>query len=122
MSDVPLREYLETMFAAQQRELDAKHQAMEAAVRLAREEVGRRLGELNQLRSEVIDDRDQFVSKMQFEPMMRERDAWRESVTERINAINDRITRIETKGATWTVAIGLFFVLLQIALMIFMRK
>lgn len=110
------------MFAAQQRELDAKHQAMESAVRLAREEVGRRLGELNQLRSEVIDDRDQFVSKLQFEPMMRERDAWRESVTERINTINDRITRIETKGNTWTVAIGLFFVLLQIALMVFMRK
>jgi len=122
MSDVPLREYLETMFTAQQRELDAKHQAMESAVRLAREEVGRRLGELNQLRSEVIDDRDQFVSKLQFEPMMRERDAWRESVTERINTINDRITRIETKGNTWTVAIGLFFVLLQIALMVFMRK
>ena len=122
MSDVPLREYLETMFTAQQRELDAKHQAMESAVRLAREEVGRRLGELNQLRSEVIDDRDQFVSKLQFEPMMRERDAWRESVTERINTINDRITRIETKGNTWTVAIGLFFVMLQIALMVFMRK
>src|SRR6185436_11610 len=122
MSDVPLREYLETMFTAQQRELDAKHQAMESAVRLAREEVGRRLGELNQLRSEVIDDRDQFVSKLQFEPMMRERDAWRESVTERVNTINDRITRIETKGNTWTVAIGLFFVLLQIALMVFMRK
>lgn len=122
MSDVSLREYLETMFDAQRRELDAKHQAMEAAVRLAREEVGRRLGELNQLRSEVIDDRDQFVSKLQFEPMMRERDAWRESVTERINTINDRITRIETKGNTWTVAIGLFFVLLQIALMVFMRK
>jgi len=110
------------MFTAQQRELDAKHQAMESAVRLAREEVGRRLGELNQLRSEVIDDRDQFVSKMQFEPMMRERDAWRESVADRLNAINDRITKIETKGATWTVAIGLFFVLLQIALMVFMRK
>jgi hypothetical protein len=111
MSDVPLREYLEIMFTAHQRELDAKHEAMESALRLAREDVSRRLNELNQLRKEVIDDRDQYVSKLQFEPMMRE-----------INTINDRITRIETKGATWTVAIGLFFVLLQIALMVFMRK
>ncbi len=122
MSDVPLKEYLESMFSAQQRELNVKHEAMSSAIELAREEVDRRLGELNQLRREVIDDREQFVSKLQFDPMMKERDAWRDAIGERINLLGDRLTRIETKGHTWTVAIGMFFVVLQIALMIFMRK
>ncbi len=121
MSDVPLREYFETIIAANQRELAAKHLSMEASMLVARDEVARRLTELNQLRSEVIDDRDQFVSKNEFEPAMRERDQWREVVADRLNAVSDRITRIETKGNTWTVAIGIFFVLLQIALMIVLR-
>ena len=122
MSDVPLREYLETMFAAQQREIDAKHRSMADALLLAREDVARRLAELNELRHDVVEDRAQFVSKLQFDPMMQERDAWRNSITERLNAINDRITKIETRGNTWTVAIGLFFIVLQIALMFLLHK
>src|SRR6185436_13089221 len=122
MSDVPLREYLENMFAAQQREIDAKHRSMADALLLAREDVARRLAELNELRHDVVEDRAQFVSKLQFDPMMQERDAWRNSITERLNAINDRITKIETRGNTWTVAIGLFFIVLQIALMFLLHK
>jgi hypothetical protein len=196
---VPLREYLErvidghmrevqgkigaveTLIHGHQREWAGKQIAMEAAVLLAREDVSRRLTELNQLRREVIEDRDQFVSKHQFEPMMRERDSWREGVSDRITKVethhtgwtqdvdrrladlnklreevvedreqfvsknyfdpmmrernawrdaisdrlninSDRITRIETKGNTWTVAVGVFFVVLQIALQLFLRK
>ena len=122
MSDISMREYLETLIAAHRREIDVKSEATESAILLAREEVARRLGELNQLRSEVVSDREQFVSKLQFEPMMQERDAWRSDITEKLVAINDRITRIETRGSTWTLAIGLFFVVLQIALMFLLRK
>lgn len=122
MSDVSMREYLETLIAAHRRELDVRSAATESAILLAREEVARRLGELNQLRSEVISDREQFVSKLQFEPMMQERDAWRSDMTDKLTAINERITKIETRGSTWTLAIGLFFVVLQIALMFLLRK
>ena len=115
MSDVSLKEYLENMIASHHRETQVKHDAMELALRLAREEIARRLTDLNQLRSEVIEDRDQFVTKVEFDPMMRERDAWRES-------ISDRVTKIETRGNTWTVAIGLFFVVLQIALTVFLKR
>jgi len=54
--------------------------------------------------------------------MMQERDAWRSDVTEKITAINERITKIETRGSTWTLAIGLFFVVLQIAITFLLRK
>jgi len=117
-----MREYLETLIAAHRREIDVKNQASETAVLLAREEISRRLGELNQLRAEVMADRDQFVSKLQFEPMMQERDAWRSDMSDKLTAINERITKIETRGSTWTLAIGLFFVVLQIALMFLLRK
>jgi len=122
MSDVSMREYLETLISAHRRELDVRSAATESAILLAREEVARRLGELNQLRSEVVSDREQFVSKLQFEPMMQERDAWRGDITEKLTSINERITKIETRGSTWTLAIGLFFVVLQIALMFLLRK
>ena len=113
--NVPLKDYLERIIAGHERELTVRLTAMETALALARDDVARRLADLNQLRKEVIEDRDQFVTKAQFEPMMRERDSWRE-------AVSDRITKIETRGNTWTVAIGLFFVVLQIGLMIFLRK
>jgi hypothetical protein len=117
-----MREYLETLIAAHRREIDVKNESTQTAVLLAKEEVYRRLGELNQLRSEVISDREQFVSKLQFEPMMQERDAWRSDMTDKLTAINERIAKIEARGSTWTLAIGLFFVVLQIALMFLLRK
>ncbi len=112
---VSLREYIEKIIAGHERELAVRLSAMEAALALARDDVARRLADLNQLRREVIEDRDQFVPKNQFEPMMRERDSWRDG-------ISDRVTKIETKGNTWTVAIGVFFVIVQIAMMILFRN
>ena len=112
---VTIKQYMESLFNNHKRETDLQFEAMHKAVQLAREEDERRFHELNKLRDEVTTDREQFVTKLQFDPMMKERDAWRE-------VISASVTEIKTRGNTWTVAIGLFFVVLQIALMVFLRK
>ena len=46
--------------------------AMAEAIRVARSEMDRRLGELNQLRKEVTDDRSELVQKQAYEPAQKE--------------------------------------------------
>lgn len=98
---VDLREYLEKV-------IDMKFGAMEEALRLARVDVDRRLAELNQLRSEVTQDRGQFVLKdIHY--------TWKETVEKRLSAI-------ETRAITWTAAIGLFFVVVGLVMKFWTTK
>ncbi len=94
---VPLREYFEV-----------KLNAMDHAVLLARTEMDRRLAELNELRKQVIDDRGQFVLNAAYDITEKERSTWRD-------AVNTRLTSIETRSVTWTSALGMFFLILQLA-------
>jgi hypothetical protein len=112
---VYLKEYVEKLLAGHERELVLRMKAMERALDLARDEVSRRLGELNQLRGEVISDREQFVMKTIYQTHWSDLTAWREAVSE-------RITKIETRGVTWMAAIGLFSIIVNIALSIYFRK
>ena len=56
-----LKEHIETRLAS-----------MAQAITVARTEMDRRLGELNQLRKEVTDDRSELVQKQAYEPALKE--------------------------------------------------
>jgi hypothetical protein len=69
----------------------------------------RRLEGLNQLRKEVQSDREQFVKKETYEIKTSWYDEW-------CNDVSSRLTKIETRSVVWTTAIGIFFVIVQIAI------
>jgi septal ring factor EnvC (AmiA/AmiB activator) len=52
--------------------IESRLQSMEQAIQVATREMDRRLGELNQLRKEVTDDRSELVQKQAYEPAQKE--------------------------------------------------
>lgn len=106
---VALREYVERILEEQCLRNQVRLDATDRALELARRELERRLGELNQLRAEVTSDRSQFVQRAIYDHHLSTTNEWRESVSQ-------RLTAIETRSITWTAAIALFFLLVQIAL------
>ncbi len=101
---VPLKEFIE-----------ARLNAMEKAVIIATTDMERRLDELNQLRKDVITDRSQFLSLEVFNATLKEWSMWRETTV-------NRITIMETRAVTWTAALGIFFIVLQLFLYWFIHK
>ena len=112
---VYLKEYVEALLAGHERELILRMAAMERALELASSETARRLGELNNLRAEVTSDRGQFLNKEHYELQNREWTTWRDFVS-------DRLTRIETRSATWIAAIGMFSVVANIVILVLMYR
>jgi hypothetical protein len=76
--------------------------AHEKALETARSEMERRLAALNELRSEVLTDRNRFLSCDVY-------NEWK-------SAVDKAITKIETRSATWVTVIGIAFALLQIVI------
>ena len=96
--EVTLKEYME-----------AKFDAMDKAVSLAVVDIDRRLAELNNLRREVMTDRTSFLAMDVFNATLKEWSIWRESIT-------NRLTVIETRSVTWTAALGIFFIIIQVVI------
>jgi hypothetical protein len=69
----------------------------------------RRLLTLNELRKEVIEDRGVLVTVDVFHAQI-------DRLNGMLTNFERRLTIIETRAITWTAAIGVFFVILQIAL------
>jgi hypothetical protein len=85
-------------------------EAQEEALKLKTLELDRRLEGLNELRSDVIKDRDQFVRKDIY-------DARVKIVDELVN----RVTIIETRLFVWMSALAAFFVFLQVGAHLFVN-
>jgi len=113
MSDVTLKEHFEVLVREKWAVLESRLDAMDQAIVLAKEaiersearnhkELDRRLDELNQLRRSVETDRNVFVRDDVNRP-------WHD-------AVNAKLTALETRSLVWTSAIGALFVLVNIAL------
>lgn len=83
--------------------------AMDEALILRTVDLDRRILEINHWKDEALDERDHFVDKERYEDRhdMLERD---------MHIMTNRITVLETRSVVWTLAIGIFFVICQIAL------
>lgn len=68
-----------------------------------------RLEGLNKLREDVTTDRNQFLRKEPYDAKTTTYDNW-------IITVEKRFSTSESRAATWTAAIGLFFLLVQIAM------
>lgn len=69
---VSLKEHLEALLAEHDRRISMRFDAMDKALTLSREELGRRLADLNQLRQEVLTDRSTFVTREVYDVHLRE--------------------------------------------------
>ena len=90
--------------------IETQLKASEQALILRTTELDRRLEGLNQLRSEVIKDRDQFIRKDTFDVRANE---WDRHGT--------RLTIIETRSLMIMAAVGMFFTIIQIVMHIFWK-
>ena len=97
--------HFERLWNEREKRLDHQFNSAKEAVVVAKEENERRLEALNQLRKDVEKDRVEFVKVGVFYAKMDE-----------VEKLDKRVTIIETRQVTWTVAIGAFFVALQLIL------
>ena len=104
-NDVTLREYIERI-------LDEREKHGMLALELASREIERRLEALNELRSEVIKDRIMLVRVDTYDSKMKDLDAWRKRV-------DTAITKIDTRSTTWTAALAIAFIIVQLILAYF---
>ena len=88
---------------------DMRITALEREIVLRFSDLERRLGGLNELRGEVTKDRDQFLRSETYSNKTEFYDRW-------ITSVERRLTVIETRSITWTAAIAVFFLVVQILL------
>jgi len=103
-----------------------RFEATTTAVSVALKENERRLQELNNLRQEVTQDRSELLKREVFEITVREWTIWRDALLKDISSwrslTDQRLTTIETRSVTWTAALGIFFILVQIVMFWISRK
>jgi hypothetical protein len=115
-----LKEFVERLFSEHDKRYEQRFNAQQSAnehalesarlaIRKSEESTEKRLELLNELRKEVTQDREFLVQKTTYEPAHRELEKWKEKTEVRLNTI-------ETRSVTWTAALGIFFVILQIVI------
>lgn len=94
--------------------------AQREAVSMARDDMERRAIGWNELRSELKDFRDYAASKERLDELIKEWIRWRENHLEETGIwrsdITKRLTVIETRAITWTAAIGIIIVIINVAI------
>jgi hypothetical protein len=106
---VNLREHLEMLIRERQSQMELRFKAQHEALVLKADELERRLEALNELRKSVERDRDEFIKKETYNIKTSWYDEW-------CRGVDKRLTASETRAVTWTAAIALFFVIVQVAL------
>jgi hypothetical protein len=101
--------------------IDHRFDAMDRAVIERTKELERRLEGLNELRQQVVRDRDQFVKRETYEMRVGYYDKYIEDTRIGHQQLINRVTVIETRSVVWTSVIGVVFTILQILLHFYPR-
>jgi len=107
--------YEERLILSRLETVRARLDGMDIAIDVKTREMDRRLESLNELRAEVIRDRDQYAKKEIVETRFETFDQWRHDIIH-------RITVIETRSAVYTSIVGVVFLLFQIIAHYFLRR
>lgn len=100
MSDVPLKDYVDYAISGERESRREQLAQMRLAVDLARDEVNRRLGEMNELRAQINKERADFLGREVFET---NRDALEKRIREMENFKSNIDGRILMLGGLFTV-------------------
>jgi len=101
--------------------IDHRFESMDRAVIERTKELERRLEGLNELRQQVVRDRDQFVKRETYEMRVGYYDKYIEDTRMGHQELVNRVTVIETRSIVWTSVIGVAFTILQVLLHFFPR-
>ena len=98
MTDVSLRDYFERVLSEKERAHKAEFEAAQQALKLATEALVARLETMNEFRAQITEERADYVR--------------REGLYAAINPIDDRLRKMEDRGANldgrfWALGIGL---------------
>jgi hypothetical protein len=104
-----------------ERIINHRFESMDASVVAKSIDLERRLEGLNDLRAQVIRDRDQFVKKETYDLRVQHYDKYIEGAYITHQALMNRLTVIETRSVVWTSVIGVAFTVLQVLLHFFPR-
>lgn len=99
---ITVKEYTDKMLDERCKLIEQRFIEIEKAINLARTEMERRLSNLNELRNEVNQDRNQFVTREYFDV--------------KIGPLEKSITQVETQLITWMMALGAFVIILNLGL------
>ena len=89
--------------------IDVRLDAMDEALVLRTGELEKRLEGLNQLRADVVKDREQYLRQEVYNIKTAQYDSW-------ITNVNNRLTIIETRAIVWTGALAVIFIIVQLLL------
>jgi hypothetical protein len=101
--------------------LDHRFEAMDDAVAARAKELERRLEGLNELREQVVSDRDEFLRKETYDLRVQYYDKYIDDTRITHQQLVNRVTVIETRSIVWTSVIGVAFTILQVLLHFFPR-
>ncbi len=106
---VTLKEYLCALLEQQEARMGLRFDAMDKALEIANRELSLRLERLNELREEVTRDRASFVKIGICSGHHENLQKWQDTV-------NRKLTVLETRSITWTAAVGVFFLILNVVM------
>ncbi len=116
-SDESMREYLSMLLAERERRLQDRFEAMDKALNLAAAAADRQFHNLNELRKEVMQDRNQFVQREVHDAKDGEMHRWREAHTSETvewrKRFEHRVGALETRIQIWAAIIAVLVVLGQ---------
>jgi hypothetical protein len=101
--------------------IDHRFEARDRAVIERTKELERRLEGLNELRQQVVRDREQFVKRETYDMRVQYYDKYIEDTRLSHQELVTRVTVIETRSIVWTSVIGVAFTILQVLLHFFPR-
>jgi hypothetical protein len=104
---VSLREYIEAKCCQQRKIITAQMEAVAKALSLQAVETERRLEGLNELREAVERDRNMLVRRELYDSQVGD-------LGSKLQAMDKRITVIETRAVVWAGAITIMFVVVQL--------
>jgi len=106
---INLKEHFNMILEERQKRMDDRFEAQKDALTKSNEELERRLEVLNELRSAVEKDRSQFVKAETYELKTKWYDEW-------VRTVDEKLTSQSSRYATWLVALGVFFSIIQIVI------
>ena len=107
--------YEEKLILSRLETVRARLDGMDIAIDVKTREMDRRLESLNDLRAEVVRDRDQYARKEIMESKFETFDQWRHDIIH-------RVTIIETRSAVMTSIVGIVFLVFQVVVYYILRR
>jgi hypothetical protein len=113
---IDLKEYVDTRFDGFERLLDARFSANDRAIALAKAETDHRLEELNNLRSQYVNDRSEFMTRKEMAARDGQVDDRHAILSGLIGDIGKQVSNMQGRAAAYVVAISIGLVVLQVVL------